>query len=127
MPLCKEVLLVAHLISTHFGAPANNENWGAGVQCNTETVQLAAGGYYNSFNRTSFYGVVGYEFVRVGRFGLGALAGVASGYGGKNDAAPLIGGLRATFDVGRFQFGVLGVPPVEKDNGVAHVTVGWRF
>lgn len=124
---CKELLVIAHLVSTHFGAPANNENYGVGLQCDLGPVEVAVGTYHNSFERQTYYAVVGKDFVSLGPVRFGLIGGLASGYEGKNDAAPLLGGGRISVDVGRVQIGVVGIPPVEKNYGVAHLTIGWRF
>lgn len=126
MPICKSLVLAAHLVSTHFAPGYNNENYGVGVECRAETFQLAAGTYRNSFKRTSNYVAVGRDFFEAGPVAVGAVAGLVSGYDHVNKT-PLLGGLRLSAKFGSVRATVLGFPPAGDTDGLAHLMLGWEF
>lgn len=126
MAFCKSLLLVAHLVSWHAEPGANNENYGGAVECRGSRVSVQAGHFRNSFDRPSTYAVIGYEFWRNDRFGIGAALGPATGY--SEYRGPIkIGGVRFRAVIGPLEFGVLGMPRLGDGHGYVHGMVSWKI
>lgn len=123
---CREVLLIAHLVSGHTEGGLNNRNPGVGIACRAYRISAAAGTYRNSFDRQSVYAVAGVDLVEGRGLRLGAIAGLASGYD-HVQKLPMIGGARLTLQLGEMEIGVLGVPPVGRYVGFLHLTFGIRL
>lgn len=126
--LCPSVLLVAHLVSMHAHAGANNENFGGGVECRGEMYSAAAGSYRNSYGRQSVYAVAGvraFHFPQLG-FRLDGVAGAATGYEDVR-SHPFIAGVRATLKQGGSELGVLVFPPTKTTGAFVHLTVSFEL
>lgn len=87
--LCQSLALTLHLLTYHDQPGYDGHNYGAGLECDTGPVIVAAGNYHNSVRRDSNYLIVGRD-LHYGFAHVGAFAGVVSGY----PWAPLIAGLR---------------------------------
>ncbi len=126
--LCPSVLLVAHLMSMHQHAGANNQNLGAGVECRGDRYSSAVGTYENSYRRQSVYAVVGVRALRFAQLGLrvDGVIGAATGYEDVRDT-PIIAGVRATWSSGPYEMGALVVPPTKETGAFVHFTVGFRL
>lgn len=126
LSLCRELVLVAHLVSAHSGSGFNDRNPGLGVSCTGARMSVAAGTFRNSFERQSVYLVAGRDLIRIGPVALGGVVGLASGYDHVRKL-PVIGGARMTVDWGDVEVGVLGVPPAGEYAGYLHLTLGFRL
>lgn len=126
LPLCHELVLLAHLWSAHFEYRLREETFGAGVECRRGEISAAIGALHNSYDRPSVYAVAGMDLLRAGPMHVGAAIGVATGYHDVHDT-PLLGGLRLRMAHERLEATVLASPPFNGQPGVVHLVMGWRL
>jgi len=108
----------------HTAPGFNGNNYGAGLECDTQDgYVLQAGEYYNSFRRPSFY--VGGGKLWGDHWQAGLFAGVATGYETR-PVAP-IGGFLGGYTMDKVRVQIMLVPPVGEHVGLVHLTLGIRY
>lgn len=121
---------VLNLASAHAVAkkPMNERNPGLGVEYADGDVTYMAGVYRNSHSRTSVYGLVSYKPVSIGNFRIGAAAGAASGYPGRNGARTLgvVAGL-VQWRYERVGLNVLTIPKTKNADMIVGLQAVYKF
>lgn len=128
-----ETSLIVHGISKHAsdadrnGKPWQERNWGAGLRyAIDDSLSVQAGGYRNSQNHISAYGLVDYTPLQLAGVRVGGSIGVATGY----EIAPVvpIAAFVARYQIDRISIAVRYLPPITpKFTSVAAIEIGFRF
>lgn len=149
MAICKSLVLLAHIYSSHYDTNLNynDQTPGVGVECRNGGYSLGAGYYNNSFDDPSFYVAASLNAIDRRWYAISALVGVANGYGEtrtlrgcledgrcgegtftpSSDYVPLVG-IRGVLKLGRAELSALWTPHFNDLNpGVLSFAAGWRF
>jgi hypothetical protein len=115
-----------HIAAYHAEAGYNNNTPGLGVLCDAGgDWRLAAGTYFNSVRKQSYYAGAAWQPVKIGAVKLGAYGGLATGY--KPHAVPFAAGV-VSVPLGRAEFHLIAIPKVTGITpATAALSVTWRF
>lgn len=130
--ICTAAYAIAHLWSYHTGNVLNNDNYGAGLECDQGGYAVQVGGFRNSFDKPSFYAVGGYDIGTTWQAGV--FAGATTGYTSihvPGYVAPhvewTLAGARFGYTLDRYRVQVAVTPPMRGSPSMAHLMVGIRI
>ena len=104
----------------------NNFNPGLGIQSDylgIEDTRIIAGGYYNSFYRSSFYGGLSYQPLHYGIVKFGVAGGVVTNY--SNLKIPVMALPMISIEGEQIGLDIMGGPTIGSSRGL--VTVNFKF
>lgn len=106
----------------------NERNAGLGVEWHYRPdVRLSAGGYCNSYGKTSWYAHAAWLPLQVGQFRAGVMAGTVSGYPAHDGRFTPVAALMATWEWQRIGVNLIGVPRVGDYDAFVALQVKVRF
>lgn len=109
--------------------PYNERNWGAGLRWQiAPALDVQAGAYRNSYDRTSVYGAATWLPLQIGPLRAGAFAGLTNHYPMRDGRVIPVGGLAARLQGDVFSATVRAAPAVAgKTHGVITIEIGVRL